>query len=80
MVPIPRLSIPEMPGLGLQETNGWQNYKNWDTMMNYHPAKSEDWTITKNGVYPTEKAFFEMISPLLDKLINMISIRCRWTI
>ncbi len=53
--------LPAFPDLdmGLQETNGWQNYRNWQKMKGYHPAKKEAWVTTKNGVYPTEKVFFE---------------------
>ncbi len=53
--------LPAFPGLdfGLQETNGWQNYKNWATMKSYHPAKDKSWVATKSGVYETEEEFYE---------------------
>ncbi len=59
-----------LPGLGgmnigLQETNGWQNYLNWETMMSYHPAKNSSWTKTKGGVYLTGKDFFEQSGGIL---------------
>jgi L-alanine-DL-glutamate epimerase-like enolase superfamily enzyme len=46
-------------GIGLQETNGHQYYKNWDKMMTYHPKAGATWTQTKNGVYITDKSFYE---------------------
>ena len=46
-------------GIGLQETNGRQYYKNWDTMMTYHPRAGATWTQTRNGVYLTDKSFYE---------------------
>ncbi|WP_422081016.1 enolase C-terminal domain-like protein [Ulvibacterium sp.] len=49
--------FPEMD-LGLQETNGHQYYKNWDTMMGYHPMAQASWTQTRNGIYPIEKEFY----------------------
>lgn len=52
-------AFPEMKNLGLQETNGWQNYKNWNTMMERHPAKNANWVQAKNGVYETGNDFFE---------------------
>lgn len=52
-------AFPEMPGLGLQETNGWQNYRDWERMRSYLPMSDAEWTKTKDGVYPTGKAFFE---------------------
>ncbi len=46
-------------GIGLQETNGHQYYKNWDTMMTYHPKAGAKWTQTRNGVYLTDKSFYD---------------------
>lgn len=46
-------------GIGLQETNGHQYYKNWETMMSYHPRKNASWVKTRDGVYITDKSFYE---------------------
>jgi L-alanine-DL-glutamate epimerase-like enolase superfamily enzyme len=46
-------------GIGLQETNGHQYYKNWKTMMTYHPRAGASWTVTKNGVYVTDQSFYK---------------------
>ena len=46
-------------GIGLQETNGHQYYKNWDRMMSYHPRANASWTKTKEGVYITDKSFYD---------------------
>ena len=51
--------FPELPGLGLQETNGWQNYRNWDKMRNHHPRKDAVWTKSVGGVYQTGESFFK---------------------
>jgi len=53
LAPFPNINI------GLQETNGHQYYKNWDTMMTYHPRASATWTQTQKGVYLTDKSFYE---------------------
>ena len=52
--------LPAFPGYdyGMQETNGWQNYRDWDRMRSYHPIPDADWSNTQNGVYPTGEAFF----------------------
>ncbi len=52
--------LAPFPGLdfGLQETNGWQNYRNWETMRSYHPLPQANWVDSRNGVYDTGKAFF----------------------
>lgn len=52
-------AFPELPGLGLQETNGWQNYKNWDAMKLKHPSKSAPWINSKDGVYDTGDEFMK---------------------
>jgi L-alanine-DL-glutamate epimerase-like enolase superfamily enzyme len=46
-------------GIGLQETNGHQYYKNWKTMMTYHPKAGANWTETTKGVYITDKSFYD---------------------
>jgi len=38
-------------GIGLLETNGNQNYKNWEIMKGYHPCKDASWTQTKDGTF-----------------------------
>jgi len=53
LAPFPGLSI------GLQETNGHQYYKNWNTLMSYHPRAGATWTGTKKGVYPTDESFYK---------------------
>src|SRR6185503_3913686 len=50
--------FPDMD-IGLLETNGHQYYKNWDKMMTYHPKAGATWTQTRNGVYVTDKSFYE---------------------
>jgi L-alanine-DL-glutamate epimerase-like enolase superfamily enzyme len=46
-------------GLGLLETNGHQNYRNWETMFSYHPCFGASWTRTKNGVFELNKDYYE---------------------
>lgn len=38
-------------GLGLVETNGHQNYRNWDVMRSRLPLPGAEWTKTKRGVF-----------------------------
>lgn len=53
--------LAPFPGLpfGLQETNGWQNYRNWETMMQHNPSKDASWTRPKDGVYETGSEFIQ---------------------
>ncbi|MBN1291603.1 MAG: L-alanine-DL-glutamate epimerase [Candidatus Latescibacteria bacterium] len=46
-------------GLGLVETNGHQNYKNWDTMLKYHPCYNAPWTKTIDGVFNLDENFYD---------------------
>ena len=57
--------FPEMD-IGLQETNGHQNYRNWDKMMSYHPRASAEWTQTKDGIYPIGKEFYTQSAGIMD--------------
>ncbi|MEM1135113.1 MAG: enolase C-terminal domain-like protein [Bacteroidota bacterium] len=50
--------FPGLGGIGLLETNGHQNYKNWDKMLAYHPNNGAAWTITKDGVFKLGKDFY----------------------
>lgn len=61
-----RLSPFANIGIGLQETNGHQYYKNWDRMMTYHPRANATWTETRNGVYITDKSFYQESGGIFD--------------
>jgi L-alanine-DL-glutamate epimerase-like enolase superfamily enzyme len=49
-----------LPGLnmGLVETNGQQNYANWDRMTTYHPMAGASWTVAKNGFFELTDDFY----------------------
>ncbi len=53
-------------GIGLQETNGHQYYKEWDRMMSYHPRANASWIRTKEGAYITDKSFYEESGGIFD--------------
>jgi L-alanine-DL-glutamate epimerase-like enolase superfamily enzyme len=46
-------------GLGLVETNGHQNYKNWETMRSYHPYPDAAWAKTAKGVFELNEDYYE---------------------
>ncbi len=50
--------LPEME-IGVLESNGEQNYLNWEEMKKYSPAYRKDYAIQKNGVYHLSQEFFE---------------------
>ena len=45
-------------GIGLLETNGHQNYKNWEIMRSYHPYKDASWAQTRNGVFGLDDDYY----------------------
>jgi L-alanine-DL-glutamate epimerase-like enolase superfamily enzyme len=63
-----RLKVfPGMGSLGLIESNGHQNYKNWGTMLSYHPRKNGEWVEAKNGVYVLNDDFYNTGGGIFDK-------------
>lgn len=52
-------SFPGLAGLGLLETNGHQNYKNWETMRSYHPYPNAEWAQTHKGVFDLGKDYYD---------------------
>ena len=45
-------------GLGLVETNGHQNYKNWETMRSHHSAPHAPWAQTRRGVFELDADYY----------------------
>jgi len=63
-------SFPGIGNLGLVESNGHQNYKNWDTMLGYHPRKEAPWVHVKNGVYELDKEFYKTGGGIFDEMLH----------
>lgn len=45
-------------GLGLLETNGHQNYRDWEKMRRYHPCSEAPWTRVVRGVFHLDEDFY----------------------
>lgn len=61
-------SFPGLGSLGLVESNGHQNYKNWNTMMSYHPRKEAPWVNVKNGVYELNDEYYKAGGGIFDPM------------
>jgi len=61
-------SFPGMGNLGLVESNGHQNYKNWETMMSYHPRKDGAWVRAAKGVYELNEEFYRTGGGIFDPM------------
>jgi L-alanine-DL-glutamate epimerase-like enolase superfamily enzyme len=55
-------------GLGLVETNGHQNYRNWETMRSYHPAPNAPWARTARGVFKLGPDFYARSGGIFEPL------------
>lgn len=59
-------AFPGLEGMGLVETNGFQNYSNWQTMQRYHPHYDAEWTTTKNGVFELDADWYDKSGGIFD--------------
>ena len=52
--------LPKLPGMrvGVVESNGRQNYTNWQQMQIYHPAVGSLWLTPEKGIYKLDEEFF----------------------
>lgn len=52
--------LQPFPGLDMQllEANGDLNYRNWRTMVSYHPRGNASWTQAKQGVFELDDTFY----------------------
>jgi L-alanine-DL-glutamate epimerase-like enolase superfamily enzyme len=53
--------LQPFPGLqmGLLETNGDLNYRNWQKMTSFHPMPAASWTKVKDGVFELGEDFYK---------------------
>jgi L-alanine-DL-glutamate epimerase-like enolase superfamily enzyme len=59
-------SFPGIGGMGLLESNGHQNYANWNTMLSYHLRKDAPWVEAKEGVYEVGREFYKTGGGIFD--------------
>ena len=60
--------FPGLGGLGLLETNGHQNYRNWERMRQHHPAPDAPWSATRRGVFELDRDFFARSGGIFEPL------------
>ncbi len=59
-------AFPGLGGMGLMETNGHQNYLNWEQMRTFHPSPESEWANTKDGVFNLGKDFYKNSGGILE--------------
>jgi L-alanine-DL-glutamate epimerase-like enolase superfamily enzyme len=60
--------FPGIGNLGLLESNGHQNYKNWNAMLDRHPRKNEPWVNVNQGVYELNDDFYAAAGGIFDPI------------
>lgn len=60
--------LAPLPGLkiGVLETNGRQNYRDWELMRSYHPCFDAPWTHTVHGLFNLDNDFYARSGGILD--------------
>lgn len=60
--------LAPLPGLkvGIIETNGHQNYRNWERMKQWHPRAGAEWIEAENGLYRLGDGFYETAGGALE--------------
>jgi len=61
-------SFPGIGDLGLVESNGHQNYRNWETMKSYHPRVNGKWVDVNRGVYELDDEFYASGGGIFDPM------------
>ncbi len=61
--------LAPLPGfaLGLVETNGHQNYRNWEAMRRYHPCFGAPWTVPERGVFRADQDFYARSGGIFER-------------
>lgn len=54
-----RLDTLDNMKIGIVESNGKQNYKNWDKMLSVHPCYGAEFTKCDSGIYILNEEFYE---------------------
>jgi hypothetical protein len=58
--------------MGLMETNGDMNYRNWNQMVSYHPHAGASWMKRANGVFQLNEDFYARSGGIFDASAHYI--------
>jgi hypothetical protein len=53
--------------MGLVETNGHQNYRDWEAMRRRHPAFGAPWTLPEQGVFGLDDDFHARSGAIFER-------------
>lgn len=61
-------AFPGIKGsLGLVESNGHQNYKQWDEMLTYNPTSGASWAKVEKGVYNLNEDYYQRSGGIFEQ-------------
>lgn len=68
--------LAPLPGLkiGAMESNGHQNYTNWEAMKSYHPSYPAPWIEPKGGIYQLSDAFYTNSGGIFESSPHYLSL------
>lgn len=58
--------LPGLKNMGLLESNGHQNYQNWEDLISYHPFPDGSWLHPQDGIYNLDSGFYETAGGALN--------------
>lgn len=61
-------SFPGLENIGLVESNGHQNYTNWEIMQGYLPQHKSTWINVSDGFYHTNEEYFSIGGGIFDPI------------
>ncbi|GAG32098.1 unnamed protein product, partial [marine sediment metagenome] len=60
--------LEQLPGLkiGVVESNGHQNYTNWEALKSYHPCSGAPWIEQVDGLFHLDSDFYDKSGGILE--------------
>ena len=66
--------LPGLKNMGLLESNGHQNYQNWNDLISYHPFPDRSWLHPQDGLYILDADFYETSGGVLKSSDHYMSL------
>jgi L-alanine-DL-glutamate epimerase-like enolase superfamily enzyme len=68
--------LAPVPGfeVGLLETNGHQNYRDWGRMQSYHPSPDASWVREKKGLFELDENFYKNSGSIFEESAHYMSL------
>lgn len=68
--------LAPLPGMktGVLESNGHQNYRDWERLKSYHPHNGAYWMESKKGIFELNDAFYEKNGGIFDLSSHYLSL------